>query len=375
VSVTGTSGRRRLRWVLTGVAALVLARALLPVALQRYVNHTLDGIPGYDGQIGDVDLSLWRGAYQIEDVSLVKTTGQVPVPLFSSPRVDLSVEWRQLGKGRLVGEIELTQPVINFVSGATDEGDQARVDESWVDRVKDLFPLRLNRVAVHRGTVHYRDFHSNPKVDVAFEDVEGSATNLTNRTTPGDERPAGLHVLAVPPGGGSFRLAGTLDPLAAQPTFSLDATLEGVGLPALNDMLRAYANVDAEGGTFSAYAELAAADGAFEGYVKPLMKDIQVARWRDDESLARKVWEGIVQFTAKVLENPDEERVATRIPIEGRFEEPQPDLWATIGGLLRNAFVQALLPGIEGSIGAPVEGRLNQDPGARASGTPKDGSG
>jgi hypothetical protein len=230
-------------------------------------------------------------------------------------------------------------------------------------------------VAVHRGTVHYRDFHSNPKVDVALQDVEGSATNLTNRTTPGDERPAGLHILAVPPGGGSFRLAGTLAPLAAQPTFSLDATLEGVGLPALNDMLRAYANVDAEGGTFSAYAELAAADGAFEGYVKPLMKDIQVARWRDDESLARKVWEGIVQFTAKVLENPDEQRVATRIPLKGRFEQPQPDLWATIGGLLRNAFVQALLPGIEGSIGAPVEGRLNQDPGARASGTPKDGSG
>jgi Domain of Unknown Function (DUF748) len=353
---------RRLRWILAVGALLVLARALLPVALQRYVNHTLDAIPDYDGQIGDVDLSLWRGAYQIQDVSLVKTTGRVPVPLFSAPRVDLSVEWGQLGKGRLVGEIELTRPVINIVSGPTDEDDQARVDASWIERVKDLFPLRLNRVAVHQGTVHYLDFHSNPKVDVVLKDVEGAATNLTNQATPGVELPAGIHILAVPPGGGSFRLAGTLAPLAAQPTFSIDATLEGVGLPALNDFLRAYANVDAEGGTFSAYAELAAADGGFRGYVKPLMKDIQVAKWRDEESFARKLWEGIVQFTAKILENPDNERVATRIPLKGRFDEPQPDLWATIGGLLRNAFVQALLPGIEGSIGAPVEGRLTEGP-------------
>jgi hypothetical protein len=216
-------------------------------------------------------------------------------------------------------------------------------------------------VAVLHGTVHYRDFHSNPKVDVVLEDVEGVATNLTNRPTPGVDLPANIQMTAEPPGGGTFKLKGNLAPLAEQPTFSIDATLEGVGLAALNDFFKAYANVDAEGGTFSAYAELAAADGAFRGYVKPLLKDVQVAKWRDDESFGRKLWEHIVQLAAKILENPDKKRVATRIPIGGRFDKPQPDLWATIGGLLRNAFIQALLPGIEGSIGSPIEGRLKPD--------------
>jgi hypothetical protein len=143
--------------------------------------------------------------------------------------------------------------------------------------------------------------------------------------------------------------------LAEEPTFSIDATLEGVALPALNDFLKAYGNVDAEGGTFSAYAEIAAQKGAFDGYVKPLFKDIRVTQWRKDEGLTRRVWEGLVQFAAKILENSEKKQVATRIPLKGRFDKPQPDLWATIGGLLRNAFIQALTPGIEDSVGAPLE--------------------
>jgi hypothetical protein len=83
------------------------------------------------------------------------------------------------------------------------------------------------------------------------------------------------------------------------------------------------------------------------------MKDIQVAKFREDENFGRKVWESIVQVAAKILENPDKERVATRIPIKGRFDKAEPDVWAAIGGLLRNAFIQALVPGIEGSVGLP----------------------
>jgi hypothetical protein len=345
--------RRKVRGLLALVAVLVVVRALLPPLVQSYVNKTLNSIPEYSGQVGDIDLNLWRGAYEIEDVSLVKTNGTVPVPLFSSPKVDLSVEWRPLLKGKVVGEIELLQPEINFVSAPTAEGKQGGVDASWIDRVKELFPLKLDRVTVHQGSVHYRDFHSSPKVSLDLEELEGVATNLTNRETPGVELPATVNARAALPGGGSFRLDARMAPLAEEPTFTLDAAVENVSLPALNDFLKAYGNVDAEAGTFSAYTELAAKDGAFDGYVKPLFKDVQVAKAREDESFPRRVWEGLVQLAAKVLENPEKERVATRVPLRGRFDKPEPDLWATIGGLIRNAYIQALVPGIEGSITLP----------------------
>jgi len=151
-----------------------------------------------------------------------------------------------------------------------------------------------------------------------LKDAEGVATNLTNRPTPDLELPAAVHATALVAGGGSFMLDAKLAPLAEEPTFSIDTSVEHVALPALNDLLKAYANVDAESGTFSAYAELAAQEGSFEGYVKPLLKDIQVAKWRKSEGFGRRLWEGIVQLAAKVLENPDKERVATRIPLRGR---------------------------------------------------------
>src|SRR6185295_1250855 len=191
---------RKMRWLLGIAVVLVIVRALLPTLVQRYVNKTLNSIPEYSGHVGDVDLNLWRGAYEIEDVSLVKSSGKVPVPLFSSPKVDLSVEWRQLWKGKFVGEIELQEPEINCVSAPTAEGKQGSVDASWIDRVKDLFPLKLNRVTVHEGSVHYRDFHSSPKVNLDLKEVEGVATNLTNHPTPGVELPATMHANGLMPG-------------------------------------------------------------------------------------------------------------------------------------------------------------------------------
>src|SRR4051812_42921684 len=81
--------KKRRRWGRIGgvaflfiIVLLVIGRLMLPWALRSYVNRTLDQNPLYDGKIGDIDVHLWRGAYSIQDVRLVKTTGNVPVPLF-----------------------------------------------------------------------------------------------------------------------------------------------------------------------------------------------------------------------------------------------------------------------------------------------------
>jgi hypothetical protein len=264
--VLGSRKRGRWFWALGAlVAALVGLRLAVPTLIQRYVNRTLDRIPEYDGRIGDVDLHLWRGAYSIEDVSLVKTTGKVPVPLFAARNVDFSMEWKALWHGKLVGEIVLEEPQINFVSGPSDAQTQAGVDASWIERVKELFPVKLNRVEVHHGTIHYRDFHSSPKVDMLMKQVEGVATNLTNHPMPDELLPAYIFATGVPPGHGTFQVESRMDPLAAQPTFKINAEMKDVALPSLNDFLRAYGSIDAEAGTISIYTEIAAADGRSRG--------------------------------------------------------------------------------------------------------------
>ena len=54
----------------------------------------------YRGHIGDIDLAWWRGAYRINDLRIVKTSGDVPIPLLEAPLIDISVSgpplWRCL---------------------------------------------------------------------------------------------------------------------------------------------------------------------------------------------------------------------------------------------------------------------------------------
>src|SRR5205085_10412823 len=106
------------------VTGLSVTRAFLPRLVRNYVNRTIDLNPVYDGEIGNVRISLWRGAYSIEDVRISKTTADVPVPLFSAKQVDFSLEWHALIHRRIVTRIRIIQPQLNFVDmpGSTEPG-------------------------------------------------------------------------------------------------------------------------------------------------------------------------------------------------------------------------------------------------------------
>jgi len=120
--------------------------------------------------------------------------------------------------------------------------------------------------------------------------------------------------------------------------------------------LKAYAAVDAERGAFSLDLELAAAGGEFRGYVKPFIRHLKVLDLGDDDQgFLTKVWEGVVEVTSEVLEDQPRDTIATRVPLRGDIEDPNADVWATIGGLLRNAFIESLRRGLEGDIGGGDE--------------------
>jgi hypothetical protein len=99
------------------------------------------------------------------------------------------------------------------------------------------------------------------------------------------------------------------------------------------------------------YSELAAAEGRFEGYVRPILENPKFTdKNEDDEGPFRKVWEGLVNVAAKILENRQEDQVATQIPLRGEIEDPDVDILTTMVNLLRNAFVAAFAHSLEGSI-------------------------
>lgn len=360
-------GLRKL-WIGAAVVIVVLVavRIALTPMLLRFVNQKLDEIPEYRGHIEDVDLHLLRGAYRIEGITLEKLSGKVPVPFFKARSVDLSVAWKALLKGALVSEIEVLGPEVNFVAAPPKAGaetkreqGQTSIDGSWVDKVEDLFPFEISRFRIREGQIHYRDVHRKPKVDIHLDHLEAEATGLTNARQSGKDLPAEFHATGRAMGHARLQVDMKLAPLADDPTFDLNAELKGLRLPELNDFFRAYAKVDVEGGTFNLYTEAAAADGKFKGYLKPLLKDLQVLDLEDEEEgLLKLMWEAVVAGVSEVLENQPRDQTATQIPLAGSFENPDAGIWPTVGYLLRNAFLEALRPSLTHSIAiGDVKGR------------------
>lgn len=345
--------RSRALWIIFGVlVVLIAARAALPIVVERFVNDKLDELDGYSGGVEDIDISLWRGAYQIEGLRIVKTGGQVPVPFMSARIIDLSVEWKALLEGSIVAEIELFGPKLNFVVAEKPKQSQTEVDSSWTDTVKDLVPFEINRVAIHNGRIHYRDFESDPKVDVFIQKLNATARNLTNSEDLSGSLYATVRGTALAMGSGEIDISGKLNPYAPQPTFDFDFTLHDLELKQLNPFLQAYANVDAEAGTLSVDCEIAASDGRFRGYVKPFVRNLQLLRWDEEkEGFFGKLWEGVAEVITEVFEDQSKSQVATRIPFSGSVDAPKADLWSTIGGLLKNAFLESLRRGLEKNIG------------------------
>ena len=121
-----------------------------------------------------------------------------------------------------------------------------------------------------------------------------------------------------------------------------------------DDFFRAYGGFDVERGRLRLYGELAAEGGRFEGYLKPFFEDVDVLQLREEvpeQGWWASLWEALVGGAAEALQDQDTDRVATRIPISGRVEAPEVGFWRTLANVLRNAFYEAFVPGLEHSVG------------------------
>lgn len=333
------------------VVLLVAARAALPHVVKDQVNRKLMALESYDGHVADVDLALWRGAYRVDGIRIVKTDSKETEPFFDGDRIDFSIEWPSLLRGRLVSECVMWRPRINLVRSDTKELSQLGTEVNWADELAKLSPFRFNTITVHDGSATFRAPGIATKDALEASNIDGEITNMTNVVDSGKETFAGFRATAVVLGDGSAAVAGSANPLAPTPTFDVNLTVKDVHLPRVNPWLREYIKADAEAGDFELYTELAAADGRFRGYAKPIMTEVDIYRSGEpEENPFKRLWEGIVDFAAEVLEDQDSGQVAARIPFSGKIENPEAGILETVVSVLRNAFVSAFARSLEGSV-------------------------
>jgi len=341
--------RRILLGVVVGIVVLVAcARPMLPRVVRWYVNRTLSRNLEYEGRIGDVTLHLWRGAYSISDIRLLKRTGNVPVPLFSAKRLELAVQWNAILHRRIVAQVVFEQPQVNFVAPSDESEGQSGGGTAWLQVIQQLSPFKINRTEIHNGAIHFRSYVQQKPVDVYLSHLEAQVGNLTNIQGQSTPRMATVDAKGLAMDQADFEFHMKLNPFSYRPDFKMAVLLQGLDVTALNDLAHTYGGFDFKGGWFDLVVEAQANEGQLEGYVKPLFRNLKifdvVEDVKYDANALQFFWQAILGVTTGILKNQPRDQFGTNIPFTGDLTQPNMDILGAIGNVLRNAFIRAYLP-------------------------------
>ncbi|MBE8719594.1 DUF748 domain-containing protein [Sphingobacterium pedocola] len=342
--------------IIIGILLLLFViRLALPSIVKQYVNKQLNELPGYTGHVEDIDISLWRGAYAIDQLTLKKLSDTSSYPFLQIAHCDLSVEWKSLWKGKLVSEIILDRPTIHILKETADLSKEPS-QEHWTETVNSLMPITINRLQVNQGTFKYLDRQASPQVNLSMDSLQLTAYNLANADEQTELLPSTVTLTGTSIGGGKLKADMKLNILKKMPDFDTDMQLTDVNLTSLNGFIEAYGKFDVERGSLNLYSELKLIDGSLDGYAKPFITNLKVLNWEKDRKeggFLRAAKEAVIGLFGKVVENPKRETIATKVDIKGNVNDPDTSSWAAFLGILKNAFIKAFNQGIEGS--------LNQD--------------
>lgn len=350
--------------VITLVAALRLAA---PFMVEYMLNERwLTQLGDYRGHVGDVDLAIWRGAVRIENAHIEKTHGKEWVDFIIMPLADIAISRRALLNGAVRLDIILDQPEVNFVDAKDPADRQVGKGFNWRVIPEDILKFSIEHIEVQGGTLAFRNFTSEPQVNLQARNINGVATNLTNIKNKEGENVSTAEVTATIFDDSSLFAKAEFDPFDLH-SFIFAGEVEIADVTHLNNFAQAYANLDFTSGQGKLTMELEAKDGQLSGYAKPSFEDVEIADWeqdveRQEENLFRVAWEGMVGFVGSIFTNPTEDQIATRIDISGSIpDKPEINMWGAVFGIVRNAFAEAINTSFEDITPLEVPGEKDAD--------------
>jgi hypothetical protein len=322
------------------VIALVTFRLFLPLIVKNYVNDVLARIPGYYGQVADIDLDLLLGSYVLHGLYLNKVDANSEVPFLDFEKTKVSLEWKALLKGKIVSEINMTRPQLIYVF-EDQQRDKAPDPglEDWSKALTDLVPIDINKLQVDNGKVGFVQLSADPNIDLHLDSIHLHASNLSNVVQKSSNLPSSLYATATSIGNGRLKLEGKMDLVRKIPNMDLSLALEDASATALNDFTNHYAGIDFDKGTFHLFSEIAIANGYLKGYIKPILNDTRLIGKGD--SFLKTLWEGFVSFFKFILKNQKHNSLATKVPMEGDLKSVKSSPWTAMANIFRNAWIKA----------------------------------
>jgi hypothetical protein len=206
--------------------------------------------------------------------------------------------------------------------------------------------IDVDRIQMRRSELGIDNRDADPNYRLFFAVNQLSVRDFTNR--PGGTR-SQLDLDGRFMGRGPTRLRASFLPNAKTPDLDLNLAIEKTPLVALNPVWKAHAGFDVNGGSFSFYTELVVRDGRIDGYVKPLFVDLDVydTDQDGDENVFQQMYEGVVGGVSELFQDQPRDTIAARTDVSGPVSSPSASTLGILLSVLRNAFIDAILPGLE----------------------------
>lgn len=312
---------------------------LLPFLLNSIVNAQLKKLPDFKGKADGISISLLKRKITVKHVYVDKLNAETHQPSMFASIEELSIgfNWMQLWRKELDLRVKAVSPAIYFNPKRFQQLQSAKVD---ID-----VPIKIEGVLIENGVFEYVDTSNSRPTALTVNNINVEMVNVDDHTLK-----LATYVVSAKADicNGKLDANFSIDLGNINPTFDMNVKLEGVKLVQLNSFLRTYAHFDVNRGNFDLYVEAKAKMGRFNGYIKPVISDLDVLGPEDKhETLRNKIWQGFVGFVLEILENQKHDRIATQIPFSGTFENPKINTAAAIFEVFGNGFIKAIKPSFD----------------------------
>jgi uncharacterized protein YhdP len=330
------------------VAIMVIIRLLVDPIATHYTRKELNEAEGMRGEFQRVHVTLFPPGYEIRRIKIIEHPGgSWKRPLFYAERIAATVDWRELLHARLAASARVDQPKVIFAKAKpAEKAKEAKAKVPNVRAMLDrMLPARLDRLEVRDGELLFRDLGAEREPEVWVHDLQITAENLATRRKLEHGRPATLSVRGKMGRSGLLSAFVSADPLAKKLDFAGNFEVKGWQVAELYDFIQPATKLQTPHGTLDVFAEFKAHDGEITGGVKPVLKNVEVRS--TEQNIGNELKAGLTDTALHIFSDrvPGRNAVATVVPIKGRLDDPDIQLWPTVLGVIRNAFVEGISSG------------------------------
>ncbi|HXJ20907.1 MAG TPA: DUF748 domain-containing protein [Polyangia bacterium] len=337
-------------WIALGVViALVLAiRLVLDPIAAHYTRKELNAPDTTRGDFDRVHVTVLPPGYEIHRLKIDERVDRGwKHPLFYAERVKASADLRSLLHGHLAAHARIDEPKFIYTERAKAEETEKKTSgpPDLEPILRQILPARVDRIEVRDGEVEFRDLVDKGQPKLWVHDIELAVENLATRRQLSGGEPATVSGSAKLGRSGQLSLFVSANPFARPLVFAGRAELRGWRIAEMYDLVEPQTKLQPTQGTLDVFVEFKSRDGRITGGVKPVLKNAEVKAAAGGIGTRLKAWvadEGLHIFSDRV---PGRNAVATVVPIEGRLDKPDVQLWPTVMGVIRNAFVEGVSAG------------------------------